>query len=43
MTLPPELFARQEEKPITDIDIPALTVAPLEIPTIPEPEGVKQQ
>ena len=38
MTLPPELFAKQEEKPITDIDIPALTVTPLEIPTIPSPK-----
>jgi len=42
MTLPPELFAKQEEKPITDIVIPELTVAPLEIPTLPETEGVKQ-
>jgi hypothetical protein len=42
MILPKELFAQQEEKPITDIVIPELTVAPLEIPTIPEAEGVKQ-
>ncbi len=41
MTLPAELFAKQEE--ISEIVIPELTVAPLEIPTIPEPEGVKQQ
>jgi hypothetical protein len=42
MTLPRELFAKQEEKPITEIVIPELTVAPLEIPTIPEAEGEKQ-
>ena len=42
MSLPAELFAKQEEKPITEIVIPELTVAPLEIPTIPEIEGVKQ-
>jgi hypothetical protein len=43
MTLPPELFATREEKPIDDIVITPLTVTPLEIPTIPDPEGVKQQ
>jgi hypothetical protein len=41
LTLPAELLAKQEEKPITDIVIPELTVAPLEIPTLPEAEGEK--
>jgi hypothetical protein len=41
MTLPAELFATHEEKPITEIVIPELTVAPLEIPTLPEAEGEK--
>jgi hypothetical protein len=43
MTLPPELFAQREEKPIADVVISPLTIAPLEIPTIPDPEGVKQK
>jgi hypothetical protein len=41
MTLPAELFAKHEEQPITEIVIPELTVAPLEIPTLPEAEGEK--
>ena len=42
MNLPPELFATREEKPVADIAIPELTVTPLEIPSIPNPEGAPQ-
>jgi len=43
LTLPPEILAKPEEKLVTDIVISPLTVTPLEIPNIPDPEGVKQQ